>query len=98
MEIEKLAKSIWNHFSGIIENTNQKITFGTVKVLNDKIRTAFRRAHRFNAKEHRPMIPHKYTGNNWHAHDSDDPDSFRRSFDVRPVHSSVTITPSLHVL
>ena len=52
VEMSKLAKSIRNHIEGIIESVRQRVTSGYAEGLNNNIRTAFRRAYGFKAREY----------------------------------------------
>ena len=61
-EMSKLAKSIRNHLEGIIESVRQKVTSGYAEGLNNKIRTAFRRAYGFKAKEYRDTMIYLIAG------------------------------------
>jgi transposase len=58
----KLAKSIRNHIEGIIESVRQRVTSGYAEGLNNKIRTAFRRAYGFKAKEYRDTMIYLIAG------------------------------------
>jgi transposase len=53
--MSELAKSIRNHVEGIIESICQRVTSGYAEGLNNKIRTAFRRAYSFKAREYREL-------------------------------------------
>ncbi len=61
-EMAKLAKSIRNHIEGIIESVRQRVTSGYAEGLNNKIRTAFRRAYGFKAKEYRDTMIYLIAG------------------------------------
>jgi transposase len=61
-EMSKLAKSIRNHLEGIIESVRQKVTSGYAEGLNNKIRTAFRRAYGFKAREYRDTMIYLIAG------------------------------------
>ncbi len=61
-EMSKLAKSIRNHIEGIIESVRQRVTSGYAEGLNNKIRTAFRRAYGFKAKEYRDTMIYLIAG------------------------------------
>jgi transposase len=61
-EIEKLARTIRAHFDGIIESIRSKVTSGYAEGLNNKIRTAFRRAYGFKAKEYRDTMIYLVAG------------------------------------
>ena len=61
-EMSKLAKSIRNHIEGIIESVRQRVTSGYAEGLNNKIRTAFRRAYGFKAREYRDTMIYLIAG------------------------------------
>jgi transposase len=61
-EMSKLAKSIRNHIEGIIESVCQRITSGYAEGLNNMIRTAFRRAYGFKAREYRDTMIYLIAG------------------------------------
>ena len=57
-----LAMSIRNRIEGIIESVRQRVTSGYAEGLNNKIRTAFRRAYGFKAKEYRDTMIYLIAG------------------------------------
>jgi transposase len=61
-EMQKLAKSIRNYLDGIVESVRQRVTSGYAEGLNNKIRTAFRRAYGFKAKKYRDTMIHLVAG------------------------------------
>jgi transposase len=61
-DMSKLAKSIRNHIDGIIESVRQRVTSGYAEGLNNKMRTAFRRAYGFKAKEYRDTMIYLIAG------------------------------------
>lgn len=61
-EMARLAKSVRNHLDGIVESVRQRITSGYAEGLNNKIRTAFRRAYGFKAKEYRDTMIYLVAG------------------------------------
>jgi len=61
-EMTKLAKSVREHLDGIVESVRQRITSGYAEGLNNKIRTAFRRAYGFKAKEYRDTMIYLVAG------------------------------------
>ncbi len=60
--MSKLAKSVRNHLDGIVESVRQRITSGYAEGLNNKIRTAFRRAYGFKAKGYRDTMIYLVAG------------------------------------
>jgi transposase len=61
-EMAKLAKSVRDHLDGIVESVRQRVTSGYAEGLNNKIRTAFRRAYGFKAKEYRDTMIYLVAG------------------------------------
>jgi transposase len=57
-----LAKSIRNHIEGIIESVRQRVISGYAEGLNNKIRTSFRRAYGFKAREYRDTMIYLIAG------------------------------------
>jgi len=61
-EMTKLAKSVREHLDGIVESVRQRATSSYAEGLNNKIRTAFRRAYGFKAKEYRDIMIYSVAG------------------------------------
>ena len=61
-EMTKLAKSVREHLNGIVESVRQRVTSGYAEGLNNKIRTAFRYAYGFKAKECRDTMIYLVAG------------------------------------
>ena len=61
-EIVKLAKTIDNHFSGIMEAIKRNLNNGVVEGMNNKIKTAFKRSYGFKTEKYRNTMIYLVAG------------------------------------
>jgi transposase len=61
-EIIKLAKTIDNHFSGIMEAIKRNPNNGVVEGMNNKIKTAFKRSYGFKTEKYRNTMIYLVAG------------------------------------
>jgi transposase len=61
-EIIKLAKTIDNHFSGIMEAIKRNLNNGVVEGMNNKIKTAFKRSYGFKTEKYRNTMIYLVAG------------------------------------